>query len=311
MNRCPITYSLIEESRYSQAGLKLLANGLSDIRLFEYTAEEQRKEAYKRASLMSIQGVQPKLSIIFNTKQEKFEVVDRGGKYILKPQHPYFSQMPENEDLSMRLAAEIGLDVPFHGMVWSKDNTLSYFIKRFDRRGQNDKVPVEDFAQLAGLSRDTKYNYSMEKVIKLLEKYCTFPAVEKVKLFKLVLFSFIIGNDDMHLKNFSIINHHGNIQLSPCYDLVNTIIEYKRPEDEIALPLRGNKKNLTKNILIKYFGTEQCELTDKVIDNVINSIRNAVPKWREEIGISFLSEEMKQKYIDLLNSRLNRLDVKC
>ncbi len=311
MNRCPITYSLIEESRYSHEGLRLLASGLSDIKLFEYTAEEQRKEAYKRASKMAIQGVQPKLSTIFNIKQEKFEVVDRGGRYILKPQHLYFSQMPENEDLSMRLAAEIGLDVPFHGMIWSKDNTLSYFIKRFDRRGQNDKVPVEDFAQLAGLSRDTKYNYSMEKVIKLVEKYCTFPAVEKVKLFKLVLFSFIIGNDDMHLKNFSIINHHGKIQLSPCYDLVNTSIEYKRPEDEIALPMRGNKKNLTKSMLVKYFGKEQCELTDKVIDNVINSIRNAVPKWREEIGISFLSEEMKQKYIDLLNSRLNRLDVKC
>ena len=128
MNRCPITYSLIEGSRYSPEGLKLLANGLSDIKLFEYTAEEQRKEAYNRASKMSIQGVQPKLSTVFNIKHEKFEVVDRGGKYILKPQHPYFSQMPENEDLSMRLAAEIGLDVPFHGMVWSKDNTLSYFI---------------------------------------------------------------------------------------------------------------------------------------------------------------------------------------
>ena len=309
MSRCPITYLLIEEGRYSPEGLKLLANGLSDIRPFEYTAEEQRKEAFKRASKMSIQGVQPKLSTIFNIKREKFEVVDRGGRYILKPQHAYFSQMPENEDLSMRLAAEIGLDVPFHGMIWSKDNSLSYFVKRFDRKGQNDKVPIEDFAQLAGLSRDTKYNYSMEKVIKLVNRYCTFPAVEKVKLFKLVLFSFIIGNDDMHLKNFSIINHHGNIQLSPCYDLVNTIIEYKRPEVEIALPLRENKKNLTKNMLIKYFGKEQCELTDKVIENVLNSISNTVPKWREELGISFLSEEMKQKYMDLLDSRLSRLDV--
>jgi len=309
MNRCPITYSLIEGSRYSPKGLKLLANGLSDIKLFEYTAEEQRKEAYKRASKMSIQGVQPKLSAVFNIKYEKFELVDRGGKYILKPQHPYFSQMPENEDLSMRLAAEIDLEVPLHGMIWSKDNTLSYFIKRFDRRGQNDKIPIEDFAQLAGMSRDTKYNYSMEKVVKLVDKYCTFPAIEKVKLFKMTLFSFIIGNDDMHLKNFSIINHHGNIQLSPCYDLVNTIIEYRKPDDEIALPLRGIKKNLTKNMLINYFGKEGCELTDKVIAKVLDTIINAVPRWREEIEHSFLSEEMKQKYIELLDSRLSRLEL--
>jgi serine/threonine-protein kinase HipA len=309
MNRCPITYSLIEGGRYSPEGLKLLANGLSDIKLFEYTAEEQRKEAYKRASKMSIQGVQPKLSTVFNIKHEKFEIADRGGRYILKPQHSYFSQMPENEDLSMRLAAEIDLEVPPHGMIWSKDNTLSYFIKRFDRRGQNEKVPMEDFAQLAGMSRDTKYNYSMEKVVMLVDKYCTFPAIEKVKLFKMTLFSFVIGNDDMHLKNFSIINHHGNIQLSPCYDLVNTIIEYRKPDDEIALPLRGSKKNLTKNMLISYFGKEQCELTDKVIAKVLDTIINAVPKWREEIEHSFLSEEMKQKYIGLLDSRLSRLEL--
>ena len=134
---------------------------------------------------------------------------------------------------------------PLHGMMWAKDNTLTYFIKRFDRRGQNDKVPIEDFTQLAGLSRDTKYNYSMEKVVSLIDTYCTFPAIEKVKLFKLVLFSFIIGNDDMHLKNFSMINLNGKILLSPCYDLVNTIIEYRNPEDEIALPLQGKRKKLT------------------------------------------------------------------
>jgi len=194
-------------------------------------------------------------------------------------------------------------------MIWAKDKTLSYFIKRFDRKGQNDKVPIEDFAQLAGLSRDTKYDYSMEKVVRLVDKYCTFPVIEKVKLFKLVLFSFIIGNDDMHLKNFSIINRDGKIELSPCYDLVNTIIEYRKPEDEIALSLKGKKKNLNRNMLVNYFGKERCELPDKVIDKVINAIFNAVPKWRKEIGISFLSEEMKQKYIELLDSRLSRLGI--
>ena len=310
MKRCPISYSLIDGNLYSPEGLKLLANGLSDLKLFEYTAEEQRMEAFSRASKMSIQGVQPKLSAIFNIKHEKFEIVDKGGRFILKPQHPYFPQMPENEDLSMRLAATIGLNVPLHGMIWAKDNTLTYFIKRFDRKGQNDKVPLEDFAQLAGMSRDTKYSYSMEKVVKLVNLYCTFPAIELAKLFKLVLFCFIIGNDDMHLKNFSIINRDGIIQLSPCYDLVNTIIEYEKPEDEIALPLRGNKKNLTKSLLIKYFGKEQCDLTDKVVDKVLNSISNAIPKWIEEIEISFLSREMKEKYIELLDSRLVRLGLK-
>jgi serine/threonine-protein kinase HipA len=309
MNRCPISYSLAGELQYSQKGLKSLAYGLSKLNLFEYTAEEQRKEAFYRASKMSIQGVQPKLSAILNIKEAKFQIVDRGGRYILKPQHPYFPQLPENEDLTMRLANILGLNVPLHGMIWSKDNTLTYFIKRFDRRGQNDKIPLEDFAQLAGLSRDTKYNYSMEKLVKLIDSYCTFPAIEKAKLFKLALFCFVTGNDDMHLKNFSIINLGGKIQLSPCYDLVNTIIEYKNPEDEIALPIKGKRKKLTRNILINYFGRETCELTDKVIDNAVDSIRNSIPGWKEEISISFLSDEMKDKYTALLDARLERLQL--
>ena len=196
MNKCPITYLPCGDMMYSAKGLKLLASGLSELAKLEYTAEEQRTEAFYRGAKMSIQGVQPKLSAILNIKKEKFDIVDRKGRYILKPQHNYFPEMPENEDITMRLASLIGLDVPFHGMIWAKDNTLTYFIKRFDRKGQNDKIPIEDFAQLAGLSRDTKYNYSMEKVVKLIDTFCTFPSIEKVKLFKLVLFSFIIGNED-------------------------------------------------------------------------------------------------------------------
>jgi len=230
MNICPITYSTCGENRYSEEGLRLLASGLKTLKYLEYTAEEQRIEAYNRASKMSIQGVQPKLSAVFNIKDEKFELVDRGGKYILKPQHNVYFQMPENEDLTMRLAGLIGLEIPIHGLIWSKDNSLTYFIKRFDRKGQNDKIPVEDFAQLAGLNRDTKYDYSMEQIVTLINMYCTFPAIENIKLFKLVLFNFLVGNEDMHLKNFSIINRDGKITLSPCYDLVNSTIEYKKPE---------------------------------------------------------------------------------
>ena len=309
MNICPITYSPCGENRYSEEGLRRLASGLKTVKDLEYTAEEQRIEAYNRASKMSIQGVQPKLSAVFNIKDEKFELVDKGGKYILKPQHNVHYQMPENEDLTMRLAELTGLEIPIHGLIWSKDNSLTYFIKRFDRKGQNDKIPVEDFAQLAGLNRDTKYDYSMEKIVTLINMYCTFPAIENIKLFKLVLFNFLIGNEDMHLKNFSIINRDGKITLSPSYDVVNSAIEYKKPEEEIALPLMGKKKKLTQNILINYFGKEKCELTPKSIESVLDSISSSIPKWNKLIDLSFLSSEMKTKYHDLLNVRLNILKV--
>jgi len=309
MNLCPITYEQCGKKHYSERGLKLLASGLSALQELEYTAEEQRIEAFNRAAKMSIQGIQPKLSAVLNIKEGRFVIVDKGGRYILKPQHHIFSQLPENEDLTMRLAEMIGLEIPIHGLVWSKDNSLTYFIKRFDRKGQNDKIPVEDFAQLAGLSRETKYNYSMEKVVKLVNQFCTFPAVENIKFFKLTVFNFLIGNEDMHMKNFSIINQDGKISLSPCYDLLNTTIEYKKQDEEIALPLKAKKKNLSRNIIIDYFGKERCELTTKSIDKVLELISLSIPGWRELLGRSFLSSEMKTKYIDLLNKRLNILQI--
>jgi len=309
MNTCPIEYIPCGDNRYSDRGLRQLSAGLNTLKDLEYTADEQRKEAYNRAAKISIQGVQPKLSAVLNQKEEKFQLVDQGGKYILKPQHNIFPQMPENEDLTMRFADEIGLEVPQHGLIWSKDNSLTYYIKRFDRKGHKDRIPLEDFAQLAGLTRDTKYEYSMEKVVNLIDSYCTFPAIEKIKLFKLTIFNYLVGNEDMHLKNFSLITQKGISALSPCYDLVNTTIEYQKQDEEIALPLKGKKKKLTRNQLVDYFGKERCELTEKSIDNVLETISLAVPKWKELIPISFLSQEMKDKYMNLLETRLSKLGM--
>lgn len=310
MNLCPITYTPCGENRYSEAGLKLLGAGLKTLKDLEYTAEEQRKEAFSRAAKMSIQGVQPKLGALLSIKDEKFIFADKGGKYILKPQHQFYTQLPENEDLTMRLADEVDLEIPVHGLLWSKDNTLTYFIKRFDRKGQIDKVPIEDFAQLAGLTRDTKYDYSMEKVVKLIDDFCTFPAIEKIKLFKLVIFNYLVGNEDSHLKNFSIITDDYQVKLSPCYDLVNSTIELIQQNEEIALTLKGKKKHLTRDILVNYFGIERCGLTEKSVEKVLETISIAIPRWKTLIDISFLSKEMKGKYIDLLDGRLTILKIK-
>ena len=309
MNICPITYTPCGDDLYSEAGLRLLSPELKLLKELEYTAVEQRIEAYNRSTKMSVQGVQPKLSAKLSIKNGEFEIVDTGGKYILKPQHHLYPEMPQNEDLTMRIASEIGLNVPLHGLIWSKDHSLTYFIKRFDRRGQNDKVPVEDFAQLAGMSRETKYDYSMEKVVTIIDDFCTFPSIEKLTLFKLTIFSYLVGNEDMHLKNFSIITEQGKVTLSPCYGLVNSTIEYKKQDEEIALPLKGKKKHLTRNIMIDYFGSEICELTSKSVDKVLETISSAVPKWKELIDISFLSNEMKEKYHKLLGIRLSLLRI--
>ena len=307
MNRCPITYSPCDDKTYSEKGLKFLSPTLKTLALLDFTAEELRAEAMHRATKMSIQGVQPKLSAVLNIKKGSFDIVDKRGRYILKPQHHLFPELPQNEDLTMRLAASIGIEVPLHGLIYSKDGSLTYFIKRFDRKGQKDKIAVEDFAQLAGLSRDTKYNFSMEKLVKLIDEYCTFPAIEKARLFKIVLFNYLIGNEDMHLKNYSVIIRNGKVELSPAYDLLNTSIVLQGEFEEIALTLKGKKSNLNYDVLVNYFGKERCGLTDRIIEKIVDTIQKALYSWFELIDISFLSDDMKDKYRSFLQIRIDNL----
>jgi serine/threonine-protein kinase HipA len=307
-NRCPITYKECGEKKYSAEGLKRISARLESLNDFPYSADEQVKEAVARAAKMSIQGVQPKLSVRLNIKKQIFEIVDRGGQYILKPQTVSFKEVPENEDLTMRLAEMIKVEVPLHGLLYSKGGSLTYFIKRFDRIGRKKKTAIEDFAQLSGKNRDTKYNSSMEKVASIIEEFCTFPAIEKVKLFNLTLFNYLIGNEDMHLKNFSLINRGIKIELSPAYDLLNSTI-ILNSEEELALPLNGKKNRLRKNDFLEYFARERLGLTPKSIDQTLNRISAARPKWTQLIQNSFLSTPMRHQYLKLLETRLRVLGV--
>ncbi len=308
MKRCPITYDSLETGRYSHRGLRRLSPALKELTDFPYSVQEELEEARLRAAKMSIQGVQPKLSATLSVKQGTFEVVDRGGRYILKPQNPGWSQVPENEDLTMRLASEVGIEVPLHGMIYCKDGSLTYFIRRFDRSGRG-KLAVEDFAQLADLSRETKYDFSMERVASILDEFCTFPLIEKLKLFRLSLFNFLTGNEDAHVKNFSLIRHDRKIELSPAYDLVNSTILLRNPQEELALPLHGKKSNLARRDFFDYLGRERLGLTDKAIDEVEKRFIQAQSSWEELIDRSFLSVELKQRYRDLTSARFERLGI--
>jgi len=308
MNRCPITYELLKEGRYSQKGLKLLSARLRGLHDFPYSAEEQLTLALKLAAKLSIQGVQPKLSVRLNTAKGLFEVVEAGGTFIVKPPHQIYEEVSENEDVTMHMAKRFGIAVPLHGLMYNKDGTKSYFIKRFDRIAKGHKVAVEDFSQLLQLSRDTKYSSSMEKVAFVLEKHCTFPLLEKQKLFRRTLFCFLVGNEDMHLKNFSLIRNQNQIELSPAYDLLNTDILLKSGE-ELALPLRGKKSRLTKKDFFEYFAKERLQLSDKVIEEEYANLKEMGPLLEVDLQRSFLSDKTKEKYASLLQERLARLTL--
>ncbi len=307
MHRCPLTYEELEEGLYSTRGIRGLNIRLSTLQPLDYTKESLLEEAAARSGKISLEGVQPKLSAILSVPDQRFIVTDKNGKYILKPQQSLYAELPENEDLSMRLASSAGVDVPQHGLIYDKTGTLHYFIKRFDRLKRDQKFPVEDFAQLSGKNRNTKYDSSMEKAAGIIEQYCTFPAIEKVKLFRLTLFNFLIGNEDMHLKNYSLLTKNTVTMLSPAYDLLNTSIILKNTEEETALPLRGKKQNLTRKDLVEYWGAERLGLNKKTVELVLEGLMKSSLLWENEIANSFLSEQRKESYWEFVQLRIKKL----
>ena len=308
MNRCPITYELCGTDRYSAKGLRMMAPKLTHLNDLPYTAAELRQEAVNRAKKLSIQGVQPKLSAAISIVDQEFKIVDQFGTYIVKPQNDLFPELPENEDVTMRMAKVFGLEVPFHGMLYGEDGSLSYFIKRFDRYGKGKKLATEDFAQLTGNTRDTKYRFTMEKFVPVIDEYCSFPAIEKADFFKRVLFCYVTGNEDMHLKNFSLITKNHKTTLTPVYDYLNSTIAIKNPEEQIALTLRGKKSNLKTSDFIEYYAKERLLLNEKTIATTLQQLKKATPKWKELLEISFLSDDMKEKYLNLLGTRIEMFE---
>lgn len=309
MNRCPITYQEVSGSQYSNDGLKKLNNRLTKLLPIPFNKEELLEEAAIKSEKISIEGVQPKLSVSLSIVNSSFEFVEKNGTYILKPQQMVFPRIPENEDLTMRLAQICGIIVPIHGMIYDKTGELHYFIKRFDRWGRKSKYPIEDFAQLSGKTRGTKYKSSMEKVAGIVEEFCTFPIVEKAKLFRLTIFNFLTGNEDMHLKNFSLITINGVTTLSPAYDLLNTTMVMKNVTEEIALPISGKKRNLKRKDLFDYYGKDRLGLNDQTLNSIENDFKKALPNWERIIDISFLSPDEKGAYSTLVHKRAEVLDI--
>lgn len=306
MKRCPITYQLITGGNYSDEGLKLLSKSLKNLEDFPYSAMQQIEMAQDLALKLSIQGVQPKLSVRLVVKSSRFEIVEKLGSFIVKPPHHLYEELPQNEDLTMKLAHLCAIEVPLHGLMYNKDQTLSYFIKRFDRASKKKKIPVEDFSQLMGFDRDTKYSASLEKTIPLIDSFCTFPILEKQKFFKLIIFNFLIGNEDMHLKNYSLITVDGITKISPAYDLINTTLVLKATE-ETALSLNGKKSNLKKRDFVDYLAKERLNLSIAAIDEVLADFNNAFTSWSALIDSSFLSSNKKKLYKELIDQRRKKI----
>lgn len=299
-----------ENDFHQKCSLKFFGSPKPPLIQYSYDQiDELAKNVIERS--ISVPGVQAKLSMSLVKKlKEKSDtrltvVGALGGEYIFKPPSSNFPEMPENEHLTMRIAESFGIKVVPSSLIRLFSGELSYITKRIDRTQNGSKIHMIDMFQIT--EAFDKYRSSLEKVGKAIESYSSNPLLDKTYYFDLALFCFLTGNNDMHLKNFSMIEGPSGWVLSPAYDLLNVSIILSEDTEEIALTLGGKKKKL-KREHFEHFGKD-IGLTSKQIEGSFTRMIKNKTKALDLIGHSFLSEKMKKAYKLLLEEKYKQLDL--
>lgn len=271
--------------------------------------KEQLETLAKEIILKSIAvtGVQPKLSLqLEKTRNEtpRLTLVGLYGDYILKPPSEQYPCLPENEDLTMHLAEVAGIRTAAHSLIRLSSGELAYITRRFDRQN-GQKIAVEDFCQLSETLTEHKYRGSVEKIGKLVRQFTTNKGYEQQRLFELILFCYLTGNTDMHLKNYALIeNALGQYELSPAYDLLSTLLVLSS-SSESALTINGKKNRLKRTDFDSVAKTLQ--INEKTVAAIYQRFAKILPIWQQWIERSFLSAEMKKQYSDLIIAKLTSI----
>ena len=307
--KCLYCYKPLEENSVADFHEKCSLGffGTKQPPTFEHSLKqmaELAKNVVERS--VAVPGVQPKLSlsIVKDTMQDgnkgRLAVVGAlGGNYIFKPPSDQFPQMPENEHLTMRIAEAFGINTVKSSLIRLQSGELSYITKRIDRTDTGEKIHMLDMFQIT--EAFDKYKSSMEKVGKALDEYSDNTLLDKLYFLELAVFSFLTGNNDMHLKNFSMIHFGHTWTLAPAYDLLNVAIVNPDDTEELALTLEGKKKKL-KWENFERLGID-LGLNEKQIMGIAKRFLKNKPVAIQWINNSFLSEEYKEKYMALMEEK--------
>lgn len=314
MGKCLFCYQELEEGQqdFHPACAKKFF-GKVEVPILPYSRSNINDLAREAVlSRTTVTGVQSKLSMDVNKggkdEPDRLTIVGLWGRYILKPKSEDFPWLPEVEDLTMHLASIAKIKVVPHTLIRFSDGELTYLTKRIDRDNHGTKLLMEDMCQISERLTADKYKSSYENIAKMIRKFSSAPMLDLVNFWEVVLFSWITGNSDMHLKNFSLISKEaGNYVLSQAYDLINVHLVFPEDTEELALTLDGRKKKIGRNNFVR--AMESSGLESKVIENIINKFMNAAPKWYDFIDISFLSQKLKEKYKAEIAGNLAKLEI--
>ena len=309
MCKCLYCYKELEEGQKGfHPGCARKFFGTPDAPLLEYRREElDALAAQVIQAQTSLTGVQPKLSLNLHKHEgrNRLTIVGLWGDFIFKPQTDAYPELPENEDLTMHMAEAARIKVVPHSLIRLADGSLGYITRRIDRTKKGEKIDMEDMCQLTLHPTEYKYKSSCEQIAKAIAAYSSTPRLDLVNFMQVLLFSFVTGNNDMHLKNFSLYRPKALYQLSPAYDLLNVAIANPKDKEEMALSINGKKARIQLADFLKSSDTMGIE--QRVTLGLIDGLRNAMPAWIDLINDSFLSDDMKQNYLDLISRRMDVL----
>ena len=259
----------------------------------------------------TVTGVQAKLSLDIarggKDEPQRFTIVGLWGRFILKPQTDRFVNLPENEDLTMHLAEIAGIKTVPHSLIRFADGELCYITRRVDRTKKGDKIAMEDMCQLSERLTEDKYKGSYERIAKLIKKHSSAPILDVINFWEIVVFSWLTGNADMHLKNFSLFKPTENYMLTPAYDLLSTSIVMPEDDEELALTLNGKKKKIKREDFEK--AMSDSGMDEKSIANLFKKFERAYTKWIEMIAQSFLPEEQQGLYREQIERMSAKLGI--
>lgn len=312
MSRCLYCYKELNEREndfHKSCSKKIF--GTPNVPKLPYTRDnltELAKQVIR--SQTTLTGVQAKLSLDIEkgnkNEPKRFTIVGLWGRYILKPQTDNFPHLPELEDLTMHLAELSKINVVPHSLIRFEDGELCYITRRIDRTDKGEKLHMEDMCQLSERLTEHKYKGSYEQISKIIQRYSSVPKLDLINYWEEVVFSWITGNADMHLKNFSLYSkEHGKYVLAPGYDMLSTTLVMPDDTEELALTLNAKKRKIQKADFVISMQTSGLE--NKVIDNIFNKFIKAKDKWFEFIEISFLPNEMKEDLKSIITEKLNLL----
>mgnify|MGYP004447054727 CR=1 FL=1 len=312
MNKCLACYQPLAsgENGYHKACARRMF-GTPDAPRLDFSPHdlgEMGKSVLRRS--IALTGVQPKLSVDIprdgKTLPARFTVVGLWGRYILKPQSEQFQALPELEDLTMHLAQAAKLKVVPHCLIPFDDGSLCYITRRIDRLEPGEKLPMEDLCPLAGRLIEANYKGSHEQIARTIAQFSSAPKLDVVNFWEIVVFCWITGNADMHLKNFSLYAPQPHrYLLTPAYDLLSTALVMPEDNEELALTLCGKKRKIKRSDWIEAMTSTGLE--EKVANNILGKFAKFYPRWVQLIESSFLPSAMQTQLQQLIATRLENL----